>query len=83
MQAVGTPNTLIQATLSSTANEQRYFPYFTNWTVYQKEVGGTENGDLISTSSTNYTFDNYGNALTIDTTVTDNDPGSPYTGDSW
>jgi hypothetical protein len=83
MQAVGTPNTLTQATLSSTANEQRYFPYFTNWTVYQKEVGGAENSDLISTSSTNYSFDIYGNATNIVTTVTDNDPGSPYSGYSW
>jgi RHS repeat-associated protein len=81
--AVGTPNTLTQATLSSTANEQRYFPYFTNWTVNQREVGGAENGDLITTTSANYTYDNYGNALTIDTTVTDSDPGSPYTTDTW
>jgi RHS repeat-associated protein len=87
MQAVGTPNLLTQATLSSSANEQRYFPYFTNWTVYQKEVGGAENGDSITTSSTNYTYDSYGNATTVATTVTDNDPGSPaanpYVSDTW
>jgi RHS repeat-associated protein len=70
-------------TLSSTTNQQRYFPYFSNWTSIQHEVGGTENSDLITTTSTNYTFDNYGNATNIVTTVTDNDPGSPYSGDTW
>lgn len=83
IQAVGTPNTLAQATLSSTANQERYFPYFTNWTSYRKEVNGSENGDLVTTMSTNYTYDNFGNATTIATTVTDNDPNSPYTGDTW
>jgi RHS repeat-associated protein len=70
-------------TLSSTTNQQRYFPYFSNWTSTQREVGGTENSDLITTKSTNYTFDNYGNATNIVATVTDNDPGSPYNGYSW
>ena len=65
-------------TLSSTTNEQRYFPNFSNWTTKQWEVGGTENSDLITTTSTNYTFDNYGNATNVVTTVTDDDPGSPY-----
>jgi RHS repeat-associated protein len=80
---VGTPNTLAQATLSTTTNQERFFPYFTNVTTTQKEVGGSENGDAITTTSTNYTYDAYGNALTVDTTVTDNDPNSPYTGKTW
>jgi RHS repeat-associated protein len=70
-------------TLSSTTNQQRYFPYFSGITTSQWEVGGSENADLISTTSTNYTFDNYGNATNIVTTVTDNDPGSPYVNDTW
>jgi RHS repeat-associated protein len=70
-------------TLSTTTNQQRYFPYFNNSTVQKWEAGGTENGDLITTTSTNYTFDNYGNATNIVTTVTDNDPGSPYNGYTW
>jgi RHS repeat-associated protein len=70
-------------TLSSATNEERYFPYFSNVSGDQYEVGGAENGDLITTTSTNYTYDNYGNATTIATTVTDNDPNSPYTGDTW
>ena len=70
-------------TLSSATNEERYFPYFSNVTSEQWELGGTENGDLVSTTSTNYTYDNYGNATTVATTVTDNDPGSPYVNDTW
>jgi YD repeat-containing protein len=70
-------------TLSSTTNQQRYFPYFSNWTTYQREVGGPENSDLITTTSTNYTYDIYGNPTNIVTTITDNDPGSPYNGYSW
>jgi YD repeat-containing protein len=82
-ETVGAPNTLAEATLSSTANQERYFPYFTNLTTTQKEVGGSENGDLITTTSTNFTYDAYGNATTVATTVTDNDPGSPYVNDTW
>jgi RHS repeat-associated protein len=87
-QSVGTPATTPQTLLSGTAYQQRYFPYFTNWTTNQREVGGTENGasengDLITTTSTNYTYDTYGNATTVVTIVTDSDPNSPYTGDTW
>lgn len=70
-------------TLSSTSYQQRYFPYFSNVTAKRWELGGTENGDLITTQSTNYTYDTYGNATTVANTVTDNDPGSPYSGDAW
>jgi len=69
--------------LSTTAYEQRYFPYFGNVTTKRWELGGSENGDLITTQSTTYTYDNYGNATTIGNTVTDSDPNSPYSGDSW
>jgi hypothetical protein len=70
-----TVNTLASlVTLSSTQYEQRYFAYFSNSTTSQKEVGGTENSDLITTVSTNYTLDNYGNPTTVSTTITDNDP---------
>lgn len=70
-------------TLSSTPNQERYFPYFSGSTTQRYEVGGTENGDLITTASTNYTLDNYGNPTSVVTTVTDNDPNSPYTGQFW
>jgi RHS repeat-associated protein len=76
-------NTPASLTLDGTANNERYFPYFSNVTATQREVGGPENGDLITTSSTNYTYDHYGNATTVARTVTDNDPGSPYLNDTW
>lgn len=75
--------TLATTTLSSTQYQQRYFPYLSNVTDYRKEVSGSENGDLITTTSTNFTYDNYGNATSIAKTVTDNDPGSPYNGQTW
>jgi RHS repeat-associated protein len=71
------------STLSSTQYQQRYFPYFSNVSAYRKEFGGPENGDLITTTSTGYTYDNYGNATSITKTVTDNDPNSPYLNQTW
>jgi RHS repeat-associated protein len=70
-------------TLDGTANNERYFPYISNWTSYQWEVGGTENSDAITTTSTNFTYDSYGNATNIVKTVDDSDPGSPYSGYTW
>jgi hypothetical protein len=65
-------------TLSSTANQQRYFPRVSNSTRSNYELGGTENGVLITTTSTDYTFDIYGNATNIVKTVTDKDPGCAF-----
>lgn len=79
-QWTGTPT---YATLSSTSYQQRYFPYLSGITSYVKEVGGSENGDLITTTSTNYTFDDFGNATSTVKTVTDNDPASPYLNQTW
>jgi RHS repeat-associated protein len=73
-------------TLSSTSYEQRYFVYTSSATVNNWEVGGPKNGDLITTSVTSYSFDNYGNATSISKVVTDEDsasPASPYNGDTW
>jgi RHS repeat-associated protein len=82
-----TENTLTTNPLSSTEYQERYFTYVSSSTTQQKEVGGTENGDLITTTSSTYAYDNYGNATTIATTVKDNDPGSPnpnpYLNDTW
>jgi RHS repeat-associated protein len=74
---------LAAETLDSTPNNQRYFPYISNSTISNYEVGGSENSDLITTTSTNYIYDSYGNATNIVKTVTDNDPGSPYSGNTW
>ena len=70
-------------TLSSTPYQERYFPYASTVTAQQYEVGGTENSDLITTTSVSYTYDTYGNPTAITKIVTDNDPGSPYNGDTW
>jgi YD repeat-containing protein len=69
--------------LDSTADNQRYFPFFSSTENLQYEVGGTENGDLITTANVAYTYDNYGNQTGSAKVVTDNDPNSPYTGDAW
>ena len=69
--------------LSNTPYQQRYFPYFVSSAETQKELGGSENGDVITSTNTTYAFDNYGNPTSVAATVTDNDPGSPYDGDSW
>ena len=76
-QSILTPVDISTATLDSTANNQRYFPYFQNQTVTNREVGGAENGQLVTTSATSYVYDQYGNAKNVATTVTDNDPNSP------
>ncbi len=81
--SVKTNNTFAVTNLITTANNQSFFPHLTNSTSSYYELGGSENGDLITTASTDYTFDNYSNATNIVKTVTDNDPGSPYTGDTW
>ena len=38
---------------------------------------------MVTSAATNYTYDGYGNPLTVDTTVTDEDVNSPYYGKSW
>jgi RHS repeat-associated protein len=75
-------------TLDGTADNQRYFVYFNNVTSQDYQVSwnptsGSSPGPLITTTSTNYTFDNWGNATTVAKTVTDNDPNSPYSGQQW
>jgi RHS repeat-associated protein len=76
-------NTPASLTLSSAEYQERYFPYWSNTTKSLREEGGTENGDLTTTTSTNYTYDNYGNATSVATTITDNDPNSPYVNQTW
>jgi YD repeat-containing protein len=70
-------------TLDSTVNNQRYFPYVSQDTIDLYEVGGTKNAQDMSTTTTNYAFDAFGNATNVATTVTDNDIGSPYQSLTW
>jgi YD repeat-containing protein len=78
-----TENTLTTNELSSTQYQERYFTYVSGSTNKRYEVGGTENGDLITTTTLSVTDDNYGNPTAVTKTITDSDPGSPYTGDTW
>jgi YD repeat-containing protein len=75
-------------TLDGTANNQRYFPYYSQWTDQSYQVSwsatsGNSTGPLIGTSLTSYSYDNFGNPTTVSTTVTDNDSNSPYFNDTW
>ncbi|HEV2272339.1 MAG TPA: SpvB/TcaC N-terminal domain-containing protein [Steroidobacteraceae bacterium] len=69
--------------LSSTTNEEIWFPYISSSTEKDYETGGVENGNWIATKSSSYSYDNYGNLKVGSQTVTDEDSGSPYVGDSW
>jgi RHS repeat-associated protein len=75
--------TLTDTTLAGTAYEERYFPYVSSSTDKEYEVGGSENGVLITTKAGSYSYDNYGNVTSASQTITDNDSGSPYVGDTW
>jgi RHS repeat-associated protein len=66
--------------IDSTQYEERYFPYPSKVTRDTYEVGGSENGDEITDEVTNYTPDSYGNFTEVDSTLTDTDPGSPFSG---
>ena len=76
-------NTLSDTTLSSTQGSERYFPYVSASTQKQYAVGGSENSSLTSNTTTSYSYDNYGNATSVSTTITDEDGGSPDYGQSW
>lgn len=63
-----TSNAPAATELSSTQYEEIWFPYISTSTrqdyqVY--EVGGTENGDLITTTSSNFNFDDYGTDVVV------------------
>jgi len=76
-------NTFATTTLDSTSNNQRFFPHVSNHYDNGYEVGGIKNGQNITQTATTYTFDNYGNATTVATTVTDEDTTSPYYAQQW
>src|SRR6185437_11543055 len=76
-------NSFTEVKLSTVSGSQRYFNYVSASTAKQYEVGGPENGELITTKTGSFLYDNYGNLKTSTETTTDNDSGSPYDGDSW
>ena len=64
--------TLTNTVINSTAGSESFFPWVQNDTLTNYDVSGPANGQPNRTQSTNYTYDIYGNALTVETTVTDN-----------
>jgi RHS repeat-associated protein len=74
---------LAATTLDGTAYNEQYFPYVSSATTQRYQVTGNTTGPLIETDSTNYSYDDYGNATSIVATRTDEDSGSPYYGQSW
>lgn len=68
-------------TVSSTSTTSRCFPYVSRATVTSNDL--TTAAPLIQTSVTDLVYDNYGNATSATTTVTDNDTLSPFSGQSW
>lgn len=79
-------NTPATTTLSSTANQQRFFPYIASAAGDGYEVGGTKNGLMIRQSSVSFTYDGYGNVTASTKTLTDKDsaaPQSPTYNQSW
>ncbi len=69
--------------LKSASGSRSYFPYVSASTAQRYEVGGSKNGKLIATTTTSYTYDNFGNATNVVTTVTDNDATSALVGQQW
>jgi RHS repeat-associated protein len=62
------------------------FPYLASATVNRYELGAFKNGQLVSTAVTNYTDDPYGTLTATNSTLTDQDsgsPASPFNGQSW
>jgi RHS repeat-associated protein len=66
-----------------------YLPYVSVSTVYNYEPTGTKaggSGSYVSYTTTNYTYDTYGNLTDTKATTTDTDsaaPASPFNGQSW
>jgi RHS repeat-associated protein len=79
---------VVSTTLDSTPYNQRYFVYFNHVTTWEYQVSwnsisGSSSGPLIKTTSTSYSYDNYGNPMTVTQTITDKDSTSPYYNQSW
>jgi RHS repeat-associated protein len=66
----------------STSNRRVFvFTNTANHTVH--EVGGSLNGAVVKTTAQTATYDSFGNATNIATTVTDSQSGSPQFGQQW
>ncbi len=59
------------------------FAYSSATNTFRYEVGGVKSGQLISTAATSYTYDAFGSATLTNSSVTDQDTGSPFYAQSW
>jgi RHS repeat-associated protein len=76
--------TLQQQVVGAAGIQQRRFPFVASTNLRSHEVGGTLDGGLITESTTTYAYaDTFGNPTRVETTVTDRDPTSPFTGSTW
>jgi RHS repeat-associated protein len=74
------------AELDSTAGNKRYFVAPSAISTDTYEVGGSKNGSLITSASSTFQYDSYGNPTKTVSSVTDKDsaaPASPYNAQSW
>ena len=84
-----TLNTYTYTNLAGTNCSLRCFPYINIATVYNYEPTGSKKGGSTANTSyttTNYTYDSYGNLTDTKATTTDTDsqaPASPFNGQSW
>jgi RHS repeat-associated protein len=78
-----TTNTPAVTNLDATPNNQRYFPYVSSVSSDQFEVGGADDGDLVTLNSLSFSYDGYGNVIYAEKVVTDEDPNSPFVNDTW
>jgi YD repeat-containing protein len=69
--------------LSTATGNERKFIFTHSSTVQRYEVGGPKNGLQIGTETTTTTYDSFGNATQVVTSLTDNDATSPYAGLQW
>lgn len=79
----GQPTEQLLLGASQGSSETRHFPYLQSSLGKQYELGALSNG-LITTTSNVYTYgDGYGNQTSVQTTISDNDPGSPFSGNTY
>ncbi len=73
----------VETLVSNVVHQEVHFPYLSNTTIQNYELG-TPTTRAVNTTTTAYTYDNYGNVKTINRTVTDNDSSDPlYYNHSW
>jgi RHS repeat-associated protein len=81
----GVTVTFANTPLNTSGYPQLVFAYASNVIRQDFELGMSQTSQtrLVKTTSDSYAYDSYGNATTINQTVTDNDASSPYYTDTW